>query len=147
MAYRYNPRLEASRARRLIRQHERAARYRVFLLFLPVGGLLLLAVEMHRAYSYTQKVAAFSATIDQMPPVQLRQQVEYFAVGLDDFDPLIRNASAVALKVATKANLGADVKAWRTWWRAHQAAWAGLTNLDWNASVVSPQPARPIQPR
>ena len=73
MANRYNPNLEASRIRRHIRQRERAARYRISLFFLPLGALLLLAIEMHRAYAYAQDVAAFSATINQLPPAKLRR--------------------------------------------------------------------------
>ncbi len=145
---RYFTRYESSRLRREYRLRERSRPYRLALLLFPLIALLVLAVELGRAFWYAREVAEFATVIDQTPPEVVQRQVERFAAGLNDINPLVRNASATALKVATHANLGRDITAWRDWWRAHGATWRYLpsawTNLDTETPVVSPQPYRAV---
>jgi len=145
---RYAARHEPQSYRPRYRMRERSRPYRMILLFFPLIALLVLAVELGRAFSYVREVAEFAATIEQMKPDVVQREVERFALGLNDVNPLVRNASATALKVATRADPGNDATAWQAWWRTHGATWqylpAALTNLDTETPVVSPQPYRAV---
>jgi hypothetical protein len=106
----------------------------MMLLLLIVGVFAVLAIVLGRGLFYTQQVSLFASTIDEKSPAEVKAEVSRFARGLGDVNPLVRNASIAAMRLATGKDLGANAAAWIVWWRENEATWE-----------YQPAPSEPVQ--
>ena len=93
----------------------------VLAVILGVGGYVL--TEVGRALFYFQGLQEFLSTMPEQPPASVKEQLEKYAAGLSDHNPLVRNASVAAMRAVTGLNLGADAAAWGAWWRTNRESW------------------------
>ncbi|MEI6082870.1 MAG: hypothetical protein WCS70_01065 [Verrucomicrobiota bacterium] len=85
--------------------------------------LLYFAFEMGRSFLYMQSVRSFAASIDQLPPAEVKAKVKRYAIELDSRNPLIRNGAIAALKIATGWNVGSEAAEWKARWVMEEPYW------------------------
>ena len=82
-----------------------------------------LCLELGRGYFAMQDVKRFSDNFKHLTPAGVKEEVRRFAKGLGDRNPLVRDASMTAMKLATGWRLGPEPKEWRQFWYEHEASW------------------------
>ncbi len=145
-----NPtRVQSVQGRRELRQLQRRRRGNKTILFFAVAVLLgVVVVEMGRSYIRMGRVKEFIANLEVSSPEQVKADLDQFTVGLRDHNPLVRNASVAAFKVATAWPVQGDATEWLVAWRLHRDAWRyrpGVSNEPL-PETVSPQPYRQAFP-
>ena len=111
-------------ARRELTKIRRRRSERMLLLsiiFVPM--MIYVAYILGRSLLYMQGVLRFATNITTMSPADVKTSVNRFAHDLDSSNPMIRNGSITALKIATRWNLGSDAGAWAEMWAKQQPVW------------------------
>jgi len=152
---------ESYEARRVRRKLARRRAERTLFIVIILGPVALFIVyELGRSLFYMREVNAFAQRIEQLSSAEVKLETRRFAQGLTSLNPLIRNGSIAALKVATGWRLGPDAAEWKQWWDAREAMWEyrprGLTNappkpeIDWRKELLpgtnQPAPETPVPP-
>lgn len=111
---------------------------------LPVCVFLCVFVmELARGFLAMRDVERFVSRIEQTPPADVKRQLEKFATDLADLNPLVRNASISAMKVATGKNLAPMAWDWLAWWRENEATWQYQPPRSRAAPTPAQQPVPP----
>jgi hypothetical protein len=108
---------------------------RKLLLVAICAFLLFIAFELGRGFFAVLQVSRLVSTIEQTPPADVKQHLAKFADRLDDFNPLVRNASITAMRVATGKNLAPMAGAWIAWWKSNENTWQYEPPRPRNAST------------
>ena len=114
---------------------------------LVVPVLLLGVFELGRIMLYTRDIRAFTATIDQRSPADIKRDLHRYAAHLSDWNPAIRGVSIMPLKLATGWNPGNTPGDWRQMWMEQEPYWdyrRANTNApapDWRANLPEKVPA------
>ena len=141
------PTTEDLELEREIRQaHRRKTDTWMFAAILIAPVVLIFVYELGHTMFYMQDVKSFAATLDQRPPADVKRNLQRYARNLTDFNPAIRDASMMAMKLATGWNAGNSPTEWqRTWleqepyWEYRRAAATNAAPLDWRSQL----PAKP----
>jgi predicted nucleic acid-binding Zn ribbon protein len=121
-------------------QARRKQRDMLFLVLLALGVvMLLLVVEIGRAYFCMQEVGRFAENINTMPPAEVKREVQRFADKLGDRNPLIRNSAISAMKLATGWRIGPNAAEWLSWWNVHRDQWEYRPHWAGDAQSVMEQ--------
>jgi hypothetical protein len=143
--------------RELRKIERRTRKQRFWMLF---SGMMLvlfvIAFTLGGTLIYEKNVEAFVNTIDQKSPAEVKAQLQRFAAGLTNRNPIIRQAAVVAFKTATGWRLGNDAAVWSAYWSEHQAQWEyhksdgkprPATAPDWTALLPSTNAVPPPTPQ
>jgi len=136
------------RAARELRQIRRRGRQLRMLVAMAVGVVLLvMLMELGRAFGHMQQVNRFVQTLSVMSPAEVTRELDRMALMLTDRNPLVQNAAVAAFTVATGLRLEGGSGAWWQWWQEHRGTWKYSTATPTNEpGVVSPHPYRSAFP-
>lgn len=111
--------------------------------------LLILVIEVGRAFRQMQRVSAFVSTFSTQSPDGMKAALDRFALLLVDYNPLVRNAAAAAFTAATGMQSGGIAADWKAWWEQHRETWRYGDKPQTNEALrtVSPQPYRQAFPK
>ena len=139
---------DAESLRELRQAYKRKSDTVLFGVVLVAPLLLYFTYELGRTVLYVRGVKTFATTIDQLPQAEVKREVQGYASHLGDFNPAIRNASVMAMKLATGWNPGNSPGDWRRMWAEQGTYWEyrhAITNAaapDWRSEL----PEKPAAP-
>ena len=135
--------------RELRHAHHRKSDTWIFASVLVAPVLLFSVYELGRTTYFMKDVKSFAATLDQRPSVDVKRDLNRYARNLSDYNPMIRNGSIMAMKLATRWNPGSLPGDWRQMWAEqepygeyHRAAVTNHPAEDWRSQL----PEKPATP-
>ena len=131
--------------RELLKIRRRRSERMLLLSIIFVPMMLYVAYVLGRSLLYMQSVLRFATNITNMAPVDVKTSVNQFASDLDSSNPMIRNGAIIALKIATRWNLGTDASAWAEMWANQKPVWE-YQRPTTNAPPASPDWRKLIPP-
>jgi len=140
------------RGQRELRRLQRPSKNGRLLVLIGIGLLLvIIAVETGRVLQQMRRVDAFLKTFESKPPATVKAELARLAPGLVDRNPLARNITVAAFKLATGWIVEGDGPGdWHNAWEARKARWeylpGGQTNQPPAAETVAPHRYRQAFP-
>lgn len=119
---------KADQYERHVRRLQRRAKsqrshYRLLLLLVVMGLMMILLFELGRTLAYSQEVGEFINTLGQRDRQLIKVDLYRYSRGFSDYNPVIRRASMTAFQMATGQSFGDNPKAWQVWWIENQLEW------------------------
>lgn len=109
--------------RELVKLRRRRSERMVLLAIIFVPMMIYVAYQLGQSLLFMQGVLRFATNITTMPPADVKVSLNRFARNLNSTNPMIRNGSITALKIATRWNLGTDAGAWAEMWAKQEPFW------------------------
>ncbi|MBM3861403.1 MAG: hypothetical protein FJ395_17385 [Verrucomicrobia bacterium] len=143
-----NSRLEMLRAQREARRLRQRRRTKGLVLLFACGVILVvILIEIGRAFSVMQQVNRFVSTISLKSPDDVKEELNRLSGALIDRNPIVRQAPIVAFSLATGERFE-EGAAWHQWWIENRDTWRYAPPGSPPAQgVVSPHPYKQAFPR